>query len=107
MEKFLEVAGIPVLMAVICLFYGVRTMLTGDTSLIRGKNAGALKDEAGYAKAAGKLLIFFAVANLVMGGLLFMNTYAAVAEIFVCTLILGVLWVRMNRKYGSLQEGKR
>ena len=103
----MEVAGIPVLVAVICLFYGIRTMVTGDTSMIRGKNAGALKDEKAYAKAAGKLLIFFAVANVVMGGLLMVNTLAAVAEIIACTLIMGVLWVRMNGKYGSLQEGKR
>lgn len=82
-------------------------MITGDTGMIRGRNAGALKDEKAYAKAAGILLIYFAVANLVMGGLLFVNTYAAVAEIIFCTLLLGVLWVRMNRKYGSLQEGKR
>jgi hypothetical protein len=33
--------------------------------------------------------------------LLFWNIYAAVGEIVVCTLILVVLWSRMNKKYGD------
>ena len=29
------------------------------------------------------------------------NTYVAVAEIIICTVILGILWHNMNAKYGD------
>ena len=28
------------------------------------------------------------------------NTYIAVVEIVVCILIIGILWKKMNQKYG-------
>ena len=37
-----------------------------DISAIRGKNKPPVKDEENYAKCAGKLMFFFAVATLVM-----------------------------------------
>ena len=46
-------------------------------------------------------MFFFAVATLVMMFLLFWNTYIAVAEIIICTVILGILWHNMNAKYGD------
>lgn len=100
-EYFLEQAEIPLLMFVICMYYGLRLLILGDVSAIRGKNKEPLKDEQSYAKEGGKLLLFFGVATLVMGILIFINLYVAVAEIIVCTLILGVLWKRMNAKYGA------
>jgi hypothetical protein len=36
-----------------------------------------------------------------MAVLIFVNIYAAVAEIIICTMIMGVLWKRMNDKYGG------
>ncbi len=100
-EKFLELAGIPLLLFVILMYYGMRLWIMKDITAIRGKNKPPVKDEAAYAKAAGQLMVFFAVATLLMMVLLFWNLYAAVAEIVVCTVILGILWSRMNKKYGE------
>ena len=49
----------------------------------------------------GKLILFFGVGTLLMAVLIFVNIYAAVAEIIICTMIMGVLWKRMNDKYGG------
>lgn len=100
-EYFLEQAGIPLMLFVICMYYGMRLMILKDVSAIRGKNKDPLKDEEGYAKEGGKLILFFAAATLVMAVLVFINLYVAVAEIIVCTIILGILWKRMNEKYGA------
>lgn len=96
-----EQAGIPLLLFVICMYYGIRLIIMEDASSIRGKNKEPLRDEKAYAKEGGKLLIFYGVATLVMAILIFVNLYVAVGEIIVCTLILGVLWKRMNDKYGA------
>ncbi len=95
----LEQAGIPLLLFVICMYYGIRLWVTKDASLIRPKGQELPKNEAAYAQAGGILLIYYALATLVMAILLFVNLYAAVAEIIVCTILLGVFWKRMDSKY--------
>ncbi|MCH5250774.1 MAG: hypothetical protein J1E98_12615 [Lachnospiraceae bacterium] len=97
----LEQAGIPLLLFVICIYYGIRLLVSQDASLIRSKDKEPLKDEKAYAKESGKLLLFFAGATLIMAVLIFVNLYVALGEIVVCTLIMGALWKRMNNKYGA------
>ena len=36
-----------------------------------------------------------------MALLLFVNLYVALAQIILCTIVFGVLWKRMNDKYGA------
>lgn len=100
-ETFLEQAGIPLLIFVVCMYYGMRLLILRDVNSIRGKNKEPLKDEKAYAMEAGKLILFFGAATLVMGILIFVNLYVAVAEIVMCTLIMGILWKRMNDRYGA------
>jgi 4-hydroxybenzoate polyprenyltransferase len=100
-ESFLELAGIPLLLFVILMYYGMRLWIMKDVAAIRGKNSAPLKDPEGYAKAAGQLMVFFAVATLVMILLLLWNVYVAVAEIIICTIILVVLWGRIHKRYAE------
>lgn len=93
--------GIPILISIVCMYYGVRLMITKDSSLIRGKNQGKPKNEEAYCREAGKLILFFGAATLGMGILIFWNPYIALGEIIICVLIMGILWHRMNLKYGS------
>ncbi|MCH5256224.1 MAG: hypothetical protein J1D87_02980 [Lachnospiraceae bacterium] len=97
----IEQAGIPLLLFVICMYYGIRLLVSQDASLIRSKDKEPLKDEKAYAKESGKLLLFFAGATLIMAVLIFVNLYVALGEIVICTIIMGILWKRMNNKYGA------
>lgn len=101
MEIILEQAGIPLLLFVICMYYGIRLLVLQDVKGIRGKDQPPVKDEKAYAKEGGKLILFFGGATFVMAILTFVNMYVAVAEIVVCTVVMGVLWKRMNDKYGA------
>lgn len=49
----------------------------------------------------GALILFFGFATLVMTFLLFVDLYVALAQIVICTIIFGVLWKKMNDKYGA------
>lgn len=100
-EMILEQAGIPLLLFVICMYYGIRLMILQDVNAIRGKNKEPVKDEKGYSKEGGKLILFFGGATLLMAILVCVNLYAAVAEIIICTVIFGILWKKMNDKYGA------
>ncbi len=100
LDKLMEVAGIPALIAAICVYYGIRLLITKDSTLIRGKKAGAIKDEKGYCQSAAYLLFYFAVVNLIFGALLFWNTYVAVGVIVAGTVVLCILWMRMSKRLG-------
>ena len=102
MEGILNAAGVNLLFAVICIFFGIRIMFTKDVSFLRNKNdIKPLKDEKKYAKTAGALILFFGVSNLVMAALLVINSQIAVPVMFACTAVLLFLWFDMNRKYGA------
>ena len=95
-DTIIEQAGIPLLLLVICVYYAIRLIVLHDSQAIRGKHKPPVKDEEAYCKAGGKLLLFFGAATLV-----FVNVYVAVAEIIICTVILGILWKRMEDQYGG------
>ena len=101
-DQILETAGIPLLLFVILILLWNAVMVYEKISPPSEERIKPpVKDEENYAKCAGKLMFFFAVATLVMMLLLFWNTYVAVAEIIICTVILGILWHNMNAKYGD------
>lgn len=100
-QDYLSTAIIPFLMALVLAYYSVRLLVYHDVAAIRGKNGKKLKNEAMYTKEAGRLIAFMAAASLVMALLLAWNSYAALAEIGISFVVFGVLWKKMNDKYGE------
>lgn len=100
-SSFLEIAGIPLLLFAVLVYYGVGVLIRKDISAIRGKNKPPVKDEEMYAKRAGTLILFLAFAALGMAFLLFINVYAALIEFVAATLLMGILWYRMEQRYGG------
>lgn len=99
-EYFVEQAGLPLIMFFFCIYYGIR-LFNGDTIwVLRGKNGKPLKDEKEYASQGSRLMFFYGGVSLVMSILMFVNVLAAVAECIIGTVIFGVLWKRMNDRYG-------
>ena len=100
-DAIIEQAGIPLLLLVIWVYYAIRLIVLHDSQAIRGEHKPPVKDEEAYCKAGGKLLLFFGAATFLMAILVFVNVYVAVAEIVICTVILGILWKRMEDQYGG------
>ncbi len=102
-ESFLQLAFIPLLLVVVLGYYSFRLLVLHDTDAIRpgADQQKKLKDKDAYTKMAGKLMLFLAVGSLVMAGLLYIFPLAAVIQILAWVVIWGVLWRRMNEKYGS------
>lgn len=98
---FLEIAGIPLLLVVVFVYYGLKVWIKKDISAIRGKQKPPVKDEVMYAKWAGGLILFLAFAALGMAFLLFVNVYAALIEFIAAALLMGILWRRMEQRYGG------
>ena len=58
-------------------------------------------DEFEYAKEAGKLMLFLAAGSLVMTVLLYFQVIAAVVQIVVWIIVFGILWKKMDERYGA------
>lgn len=101
MEMIFERAGIPLLLFAICMYYGIRLLILKDISAIRSKDKPPVRQEERYAKAAGILILLFGGATFVMAVLIFVNLYAAFAEIAVCTVLMGIAWKRLEERYGA------
>ena len=57
-ESYLSTALIPLLMTVVLAYYSFRLLVLQDVDSIYGKNKKKPKDKEGFAKAAGKLMVF-------------------------------------------------
>ncbi len=101
LDAFLQQAGIPLLLFLICAYYGLKLLILKDVSIVRGKDKPPVKDKEEFSKRGGLLILFYGAASLVMMGLLFVNLYVALIQIIVCTLIFAVLWKKMNDAYGG------
>lgn len=101
LDAFFQEAGIPLLLFLICVYYGLKLLILKDVTLVRGKDKPPVKNKEEFAKRGGILILFYAAATLVMMGLLFVNLYAALTQIVVCTVIFAVLWKKMSDTYGG------
>lgn len=104
---YLSNAMIPLMMTVVLGYYAARLLVFHDTESITGKKGGKFKDKKKYVTEAGKLILFLAVGSFVMAIVMCFSTHAAVAEIVIWFLIFGILWRRMNDKYGDTSSRKK
>ena len=70
-------------------------------SVPSAENKEPVKDEKAYAKNGGGTDLIFRRGNTGYGTVAFVNLYVALAQIILCTIVFGVLWKRMNDKYGA------
>lgn len=101
-KLFFEQSGLPLIAGVICLYYGIRLILTRDCSLVRGKDKPPVKDEAAYSKQGGLLITCLGIAMLIMAVVLLFSAIAAVIEMVVLFILFAFLWKRLNDKYGAI-----
>ena len=101
-EAIIEFAWAPLIVFAVSLLYGIQLLATKNPKSIRGKSRDLLRNEEEYAKGAGKLLLFLAAGAMVMVVLLFINVKLAVLVVVFWAVAFGILWKRMNNKYGTL-----
>ncbi|MFQ9151428.1 MAG: hypothetical protein ACLR6B_07760 [Blautia sp.] len=105
-ESYLSTALIPLLMTVVLIYYSFRLLFLQDVDSIYGKNKKKPKDKEGFAKAAGKLMVFLAAASLGMAVIMYWSVEIALVEICIAFVIFGILWKKMNKNTGNDNDKK-
>ncbi len=91
--------GIEMLVFAVCLFFGMKLIITRDVSIIKKENPEEIKHPKEYTLYAGIILLFLGVAALIMGIISFFSPVAALIEIIGAVIIMGIMWKFMHEKY--------
>lgn len=91
---------IPLMLAAIFFYYGIKIITTGDVSLIlRKEQTRGIKDLKQYSQKCGMLVIALGAASLGMAVLSLIDVRIAVGEIIAAILVIGILWKIVDDKY--------
>jgi len=93
--------GIEILAFLVCMFFGIRLIVTRDVKIIKKDNPESIKHPREYTFFAGLIIIFLGVAAIAMGIVSFFDQIAALILIVVAVVIMGFMWKFVHEKYAE------
>ena len=93
--------GIEILAFAVCMFFGLRLIITKDVKIIKKDNPESIKHPNEYTFYAGLIIIFLGVSAIAMGIVSFFNPKAALIVIVVAVIIMGFMWKFVHEKYAE------
>ncbi len=98
-QEIINQMGIEILVFFVCLFFGIRLIITRDVSIIKKEDPQSIRHPREYTLYAGLILLFLGAAALVMGIVSFFDPVAAFVIIIVAVIAMGIMWKFMHEKY--------
>ena len=93
--------GIEMLAFAVCIFFGIRLIITRDVKILKKENPESIKHPQEYTFYAGLIIIFLGVSAIAMGIISFFNQVAALIVIVVAVVIMGFMWKVVHEKYAE------
>ena len=93
--------GIEILAFLVCMFFGIRLIVTRDVKIIKKENPESIKHPREYTFYAGLIIIFLGVSAIAMGIVSFFDQIAALILIVVAVVIMGFMWKFVHEKYAE------
>lgn len=93
--------GIEILAFLVCMFFGIRLIITRDVKILKKENPESIKHPKEYTFYAGLIIIFLGVSAIAMGIISFFNQIAALIVIVVAVVIMGFMWKVVHEKYAE------
>ncbi len=91
--------GIEMLVFAVCLFFGMKLIITRDITIIKKDNPEEIKHPREYTLYAGLIILFLGLSAIVMGIVSFYNAVASLIVIIVAVIAMGIMWKFMHEKY--------
>ena len=98
-QEIINHMGIEILVFGVCLFFGVRLIITRDVSIIKKDDPESIKHPKEYALYSGLIILFLGAAALVMGIVSFFSAMASFIVIIIAVILMGIMWKFMHEKY--------
>lgn len=93
--------GIEILAFAVCMFFGIRLIITRDVKILKKENPESIKHPNEYTFFAGLIIIFLGISAIVMGIVSFFNQIAALIVIVAAVVIMGFMWKIVYEKYAE------
>ena len=93
--------GIEILAFAVCMFFGIRLIITRDVKILKQENPESIKHPNEYTFFAGLIIIFLGISAIVMGIVSFFNQIAALIVIVAAVVIMGFMWKIVYEKYAE------
>ncbi len=98
-QDIINQMGIELLVFAVCLFFGIRLIITRDVTIIKKEKPEEIKHPKEYTLYAGMIILFLGASALVMGIISFFNPVAAVVEIICSVVLMALMWKFIYEKY--------
>ena len=93
--------GIEILAFAVCMFFGIRLIITRDVKILKKENPESIKHPNEYTLYAGLIIIFLGISAIAMGIVSFFNQIAALIVIVAAVVIMGFMWKIVYEKYAE------
>ncbi|WP_022767509.1 MULTISPECIES: hypothetical protein [unclassified Butyrivibrio] len=93
--------GIEILAFAVCMFFGIRLIITRDVKILKKENPESIKHPNEYTFYAGLIIIFLGISAIAMGIVSFFNQIAALIVIVAAVVIMGFMWKIVYEKYAE------
>ena len=93
--------GIEILAFIVCMFFGIRLIVTRDVKIIKKDNPDSIKHPREYTFYAGLIIIFLGVSAIAMGIVSFFDQIAALILIIAAVVIMGFMCKFVHEKYAE------
>ena len=93
--------GIEILAFAVCMFFGIRLIITRDVKILKKENPESIKHPNEYTFYAGLIIMFLGISAIAMGIVSFFNQIAALIVIVAAVVIMGFMWKIVYEKYAE------
>ena len=100
-QTIINQMGIELLVFAVCMYFGIRLLITRDVTILKKENPESIKHPREYTFYAGLIIIFLGIAAIAMGIISFFNPKVALAVIIVAVIAMGIMWKFVYEKFGE------
>ena len=101
LETIVNQMGIEILVFAVCMFFGIRLIITRDVKILKKDNPESIKHPNEYTLYAGLIILFLGVSAIVMGIVSFFSPKIALGFIIAAVVAMGVMWKIVYEKFAN------
>ena len=101
LETIVNQMGIEILVFAVCMFFGIRLIITRDVKILKKDNPESIKHPNEYTLYAGLIILFLGVSAIIMGIVSFFSPKIALGFIIAAVVAMGVMWKIVYEKFAN------
>ena len=100
-QEIINQMGIELLVFAICMYFGIRLIITRDPKILKKDDPESIKHPREYTLYGGLIILFLGLSAIAMGIVSFFNPTAAVVLIVIAVVIMAIGWKIIYEKYAQ------